>query len=348
MPPSAGSSVSAWAPSKSRGRAGVVGRAAVDLGFTLRRSGQRERSGRREAGGDAVEGPGQGDGVKAGAGIGGPCRLQDGTEGPRPGRGRDGMLEAAEQGGEGRVGGEGDGAGGRFDQHQGQGVHIGAAVEGLPPHRLRGGVAGGADHGPCRFGPAGLGQGAGQAEVGHGDAPLVVKNEIGRLDVAVNQTAPVGVVEGARHVGPHRRGLGRGQEISTVEESAEAAALQKFHDQIGGAVVVAPVVDLQDIGMPEGGSQAGLGLEAASERFIGSQPGMKDLDGDPPAQIDIFGHVDVRRRPHPEGASQAVTVSEDAPHRIGDARRRHKARLSGAFGANADPLVSRPHGRLVR
>ena len=84
-----------------------------------------------------------------------------------------------------------------------------AAVERLPSDRLRGGVTGGADHGAGRFGPGGLGQGPGQAEVGDGDAALVVEDEVGRLDVAMDQTPPVGVVEGARHVGTHRGGLGR-------------------------------------------------------------------------------------------------------------------------------------------
>ena len=69
---------------------------------------------------------------------------------------------------------------------------------------------------------------------------------------------------------------------------------------------------------------------------------MEHLDGDQPAQADVLGHVHVSGRPHAEGASQAVTVSEDAPHRIGDARRRHARRLPGTSFRDADPPACGP------
>ena len=100
---------------------------------------------------------------------------------------------------------KGTSPGGRLHQHQGQGVDVGLGVERLAPHLLGGGVAGGADHGAGRFGPGRLGQGPGQTEVGDADPALVVEEQVGRLDVPVDQAAPVGVVEGA---GPRRRPRG--------------------------------------------------------------------------------------------------------------------------------------------
>src|SRR6202034_161718 len=57
---------------------------------------------------------------------------------------------------------------------------------------------------------------------------------------------------------------------------------------------------------------------------------MEELDRDTAAQADVFGDVRVGGGPYAEGASQAVTVSEDAPHRIGDARRRHVRQATAA------------------
>ena len=82
-----------------------------------------------------------------------------------------------------------------FVEDQGQGVDVGLAVE-HPPFDLFGGrVAGGAQDGPVRLGPRRLGQGAGQAEVGDAQPPVGVEEEVGRLDVPVDQAPSVGVVE---------------------------------------------------------------------------------------------------------------------------------------------------------
>ncbi len=45
--------------------------------------------------------------------------------------------------------------------------------------------------------------------------------------------------------------------------------------------------------MAERGCHPRLGLEPASEGFVGSEARMQHFDGDPPAQVDIFGHKHV-------------------------------------------------------
>ena len=265
-------------------------------------------------------------GVQAAVRIDGAGRVEHRGQRPHPLRRNNRPLDAGHQGAKGRVGGEWHRAGHAFYEHQRQRVHVGPAIQSFASHLFRRRVASGADYGAGRFGPRGLGQRSGQAEVGDGEAALVVEDQVRRLDVSMHQAAPVGVVEGACRVSTDGRGLGGGKQMAAIQERPEAAALEQLHDEIRRPSVVAPVVHPQDVGMPQRGHHLGLGAETATERLIGRQRGMEQLDGDSPAQVHVFGRVDVSRRAHAERADQAVTVSEDAPRRIGDARGRHTGR----------------------
>ena len=83
----------------------------------------------------------------------------------------------------------------RLDQHEGQRVDVALAVDGEPLGLLGRRVAGRAQHDAGRLGPGRLGEGPGQPEVGDAQAAVVVEQEVGRLDVTVDEAPPVGVVE---------------------------------------------------------------------------------------------------------------------------------------------------------
>ena len=78
-------------------------------------------------------------------------------------------------------------AGDRLHQHQGQRVDVAAPVERAAGRLLGRDVAGGAQHDALGLGPGGLGQRPGQAEVGDPQPPVLAEEQVGGLDVAVDE-----------------------------------------------------------------------------------------------------------------------------------------------------------------
>ena len=91
--------------------------------------------------------------------------------------------------------------------------------------------------------------------------PLATHEDVGRLQVAVEDTAPVGMVDGTgeRFDQPGRRPrlLWRTRELPV-----ETAAVHVFEHQVIHAVLVADFMDLHDVGMLQAGHRFGLGAEA--------------------------------------------------------------------------------------
>ena len=112
----------------------------------------------------------------------------------------------------------------------------------------------------------------------------------------------------------------RGEEHAGVEHLAQAAAGQVLEDQIGLTVLFAPVVDLEDVRVVEGGRRPRLGPEALEEGGIAGQGRMEDLDGHPAVQGDVVGQIDVRGRTGPQGSDESVAAAEDTPDGVGDTR----------------------------
>ena len=113
-----------------------------------------------------------------------------------------GMLgaDAGHERGDGGVGGEGHDAGDRLVEHERQRVDIGASVDTVAEGLFGRRIPGRADRHPGRLGQRRLGQGARQAEVGDAQAGLVVEEEVGGLDVAVDEAPGVRVGEPLRRL----------------------------------------------------------------------------------------------------------------------------------------------------
>ncbi len=140
----------------------------------------------------------------------------------------------------------------------------------------------------------------------------------------------VRVLEGAGGLEADHQGLRRAQATAIVEDAAEAPAAQVLGDDVGAPVVVAPVVDGDDVGVAQARRGLRFGAEAAQERGVVGQGGMEQLDGHASAKADIVGQVDLRRRSRAHGGDQPISPAEHATDLVGHAGHHHAARVPGA------------------
>ena len=145
------------------------------------------------------------------------------------------------------------------------------------------------------LGPARLGERARETEVGDAHDAVLVEQQVRGLDVAVQHVARVRVLERRRDVAADARRLRDREQRALVEHRPQAAALEQLehHER---HVVVAPVVDGDDVGVVQRRRELRLGPEAAQERGVVGERGVQHLDRDPAAQPLVLGDVDATAR----------------------------------------------------
>ena len=200
--------------------------------------------------------------------------VQDGAESVNVGGGGDGVAVAGRlfRGHVGRRADDGPGLGDGRQQDRGD-VERFRRAGGVSPLMIRFVVA------PCIRGltpPARQGL-LGEAEVGDVRLAAVVQEDVGRLEVAVEHAALVGVVNGVGHRRQQPRGVARRQGPRRL---GETASLEEFHTQIGVAVTDADVVNGHDVGVVEAGGGLGLGPEALEVFGRRQRPGQQHFQGD--------------------------------------------------------------------
>ena len=101
----------------------------------------------------------------------------------------------------------------------------------------------------------------GEPEVGHSHAPVVTTQEVGRLEIEVDDAERVGgrEPEPSLMVGVEQRGEAR---LLDPLPAVEVAAFDQLHRHEHAAFVLADLVDLHDMRMREPGERARLGEQA--------------------------------------------------------------------------------------
>jgi hypothetical protein len=183
-------------------------------------------------------------------------------------------------------------AGEQLVQHRPQGVDVGRGRQA----RSAGGLLGGhvarrahnAAHWPTRVG---LRQNVlGQAEVGDVRLPVRVEEDVGRLQIAVQQPALVGVVNSSCHDG-HQPG-GPDRLRVAADGIGQAAAVDEVHAEVVLAVVLADLVDGDEVRVLEVAGR--LGLEAEPLHLLGGRQLARPdhLQGDGAVQANLPGAPD--------------------------------------------------------
>ncbi len=211
-------------------------------------------------------------------------------------------------------------------QHAGERVEIAPGIRRLAAGLLRRHVLRRADHEahPGKFFAAGLGR-PGDPEVG--DARVALHQEdVLRLDVAVDHVPGVGVVQGVgdpprdAHRVPHR------QAALPPEPVAERPGLDVGHGVPEPAVIVAGVVDRQDVGVVEPGGEPDL-AEEALRGYGGGKLRVHELEHDRPGVPEVLHQVHRRHAAPAELALEAVAGGEGDPETIEIGGQRIRRRL---------------------
>ena len=97
---------------------------------------------------------------------------------------------------------------------------------------------------------------------------VVVEQDVGRLDVAVHEAAPVRRVERAGDLAEQRQRARRANEAVALEQRLQIAALDVAHRQEELPVLLAGLVDRDDVRVVERGGEPRLVEEAAAEALV--------------------------------------------------------------------------------
>ena len=204
-------------------------------------------------------------------------------------------------------------AGQHLIEHDAEAVEIGRFVHFVLLRLLRRDVVDAAHHQP-RLGQRHrlLRDGARDAEVGELDDVVFGDEDVGRLDIAMEQTLAVCVGEAACDL---RRVVDRdrlGEAAVSRDDLGERRAVDQFHHDEVRIVLVADVEGVDDVGMRELCGRFGLLVEAANELVVGGVLFAQHFDRDAPAQQDIGAAVDRRHAAFAELAVEPVAIVEDA------------------------------------
>ncbi len=136
-----------------------------------------------------------------------------------------------------------------------------------------------------------------QSEVGDVGLALTVDQDVRRLQVAVDQPGPVGVVGGLGDV-DHQSRDPRGGKPGGPEHLGQVPTLDVLEDDEGFTLLVAmtpDVVDLHDRRMLQPRGNAGFGLESLDLTGRSEQLRMWDLDRHEPHELVVASEVHVAK-----------------------------------------------------
>ena len=199
---------------------------------------------------------------------------------------------------------------GQVGQQDAEGVEVRALARRVAGHDLGGDERLGAEH----LAGAGEGrrvEGLGDPEVGEPRVPVVVDEDVLRLDVTVQDAGRVDVAEGGEQLARHLVGAGR---VTAIEPGGEIAALDVLHHQVGPLARV-EVVDGNEVGVLDAGGDPRLAPEAADVLGVCGERVGEDLHRHRAPEPLVGGQPDHRHPAVAEPPLEQVPLAQAAPGR---------------------------------
>ena len=213
---------------------------------------------------------------------------------------------------------------------------------------LGGDVVHRAHEGPGLGQPALGRRGLRQAEVRQVGMLLVLverDQDVGRLDVAVDESRPMGCVQGARDRMQQRPdALGLESPLS-LDQAAQVCAAHVPHRDEQIAVDLAGLVDGHDVRVVEPGRELRLADEPAPERRVGRELRGQHLDRDAACEARVFGQVDDA---HPAPAQLGLDAIPAEGCTLAKAHAHARVLSDCRTGRDLVPVSSVPDGRPRR
>ena len=210
------------------------------------------------------------------------------------------------------LGGEGGLAYDHLVEHDPQRVEVASTVESLAlsllGREVRRRSQDRPDMGEVVAGPSG--QGGRYPEVGHLHLAVVAHDDVAELDVAVHETGVVGAAERLGHVRRDLCGPVGTETPGGTQHVGHVAAHDVLHDDVVGALLLAPVVDADDVGVVEGGRSLRLPAEPLDEARIIGELREQDFHRHLPVERSVPGQVYVGHSAARDAAQQFVATVE--------------------------------------
>ena len=195
--------------------------------------------------------------------------------------------------------------GDHLERHRRQRVTSTAGLT-LPPWSCSGGHVGGRAEHRVGVGDVGALDGLRDAEIGQLHRPVAAQQDVGRLDVAVDDAGGMGVVERIRD---RTHDLHRAARLDRAarQDVGERLTVHVFHDEKHGFVVLVDVEDRDEVLVAQRGAELGLALEAARVDVV-ALARVHALHGDIAVEPLVVGQVDGRHAARAESLDYSVSA----------------------------------------
>ena len=203
----------------------------------------------------------------------------------------------------------------RVVEHAAQAVDVGAAVGELRAAGQLGGHVHRPTEGAFHDAHGALLEALGEAQVGELHAAARVEEDVGWLDVAVDEHLLVGVVERLGGLGRNLQPFGHRQMALLADAVGEAVAIDELHGDEVEALFLADVEGLHHVGMVELGSGLGFAAEGREEAGVAGGRWRQHLECHPAVQPLLHGFVD-RAQPAPPDDPRHLVAAELVAHKL--------------------------------
>ncbi len=171
----------------------------------------------------------------------------------------------------------------------------------------------------------------GDPEVGHHGVPIG-DQDVGRLDVAVDEASLVGIGQRLGHLAPEAKGLAHRELLLAGKTRRKRLALDYRHHVVEDPLRRARIVHGEDVGVAQLGSDLHLAQEPLGAEGLG-QLRTHHLDRHLPLVLEVLGQVDRGHPAFPEHVVDPVAIGQGLtdPRHL-ERPGRHRARRHSRFG----------------